>query len=174
MRGHRLGEPAAGGGIEAGDRLVEQPERARRGEKPRQRQPPPLPLRQELRRRLAERQEADRLERILGAFLGRLRPALPRCPEDEVGEHGLLRFQRVLVADEVRIGRQRRALQRDRALFQRAKPRDSPEQSGLARAVRPSHNKGVTRRDSEGDRGQDKPPASLHRHVSPFKAHIAE
>src|SRR5208282_3829301 len=101
MRLHEPPKALLGGGVEGGGGLVEQPDRPRYRQHPRQRQPPPLPGREVTGRQMTEFAETDGLEAALRCpLLSASRFAVEETrPEGEVFHDGKRRFQRVEMAD---------------------------------------------------------------------------
>ena len=97
---HQIGQAVLRRHIERRGRLVEQPDRPRHREQPRDRQPPPLPGRQIGRRQIGQRREVDRLQRGVDRQLDAAEKARP---ELQVFGDRQRRLQRVLMAEIMRL-----------------------------------------------------------------------
>ena len=125
------------GGVERDLRLVEQPDRARRGEQAGQRELPLLSGREQSGGKLRQRGEPEGGERAVEA---RAVLAEEAGPEGEVLAHAEARLHRVQMADIVaklgELGVGGRAVEVEPPCGKRQQPGDLPQQAGLAGAVR--------------------------------------
>ena len=125
---HDTCKQALAGGVERIGRFIQQPDRPPHREQPGDRQPPPLSGRQESRRELAGMIEPHRGKAVAG-----VRPRAEKIPpEGEVFHHAQSRFQRVTVAEIMRLFRQAQlclaALQPDRSATDRQQAGNQAQQ----------------------------------------------
>ena len=135
----RLVEQLERGGVERDLRLVEQPDRARRGKQARERELALLARREETGGKLGERAEPEGGERAVEALAVLAKKLRPK---GEVLAHAEARLHRVQMADIVaKLGKlrvRRGAVEAEASGGKRQQPGDLPQQAGLAGAVGPA------------------------------------
>src|SRR5262245_15631535 len=162
-----------GRGVERGRRLVEQPERALGQEQAHQPRPPPLTGGQVAGGNVAQRRQAERLERRIEAVRG--------APEEAAPKGGILsdreaRLHRVGVPNIV-------ALLSYAYIFGTAVEADLPglmaqeagqrtQKRGLAGAVRPGHEQRCARLHGQRDTSKKRAPAALRRQLFGNQLHF--
>ncbi len=161
------------GGVERGRRLVEQPQRARGDEQPRERDAPLLPRRERAHREIGDMRQAQPRQRRSDAATHR-RPASaprnqgfpPRSAPPSARRRG--RDNASALAGSPSSAP---PSSRTRPAANPRKPASAAQQARLAGAVRTRHDKRLARAHPERKPGEQPPPAALQRQVFGDKAH---
>ena len=141
--------------VEAGGRLVQQPERGGRREEARKAEPPALPGREQPRRQVGKRGEADRLQAPCNRS-----PVREPHPEGEVLRDGERRLHGIAMADIVEVGLSP-AGPGHGAARGRQQPRQNTQQARLAGAVRPRDERRLAGRERKVEVPEQLAPAAF-------------
>ena len=159
VRGDHGSDPGGRVGVEGDRRLVEQPERGGRGREAREREAPPLPGREEARRHVGERVDAERRQ-CAGRGPGGTPEVRPAVQILGCRQRRLHRIEMADIVGSAAMGGpvlvHRRAVPGERAACRPEQPGQNPQQAGLAGAVGSDEGEGAPPLETKRDPGEDR------------------
>ena len=151
--------------VERGERFIEQPDRPRDRNQPCKRQAAVFaPPRDKTPASASDGVEADRFPARRGIAAAKFCTTKPCAPEFEILDHRKRGFERVLMAEIMRLFADAAvrvaAGERQRAAFDPQQPRDHAQQRGFARAIAAGHRQRLVRTRAQNEPGKDLAPAA--------------